>query len=124
MKTIIAGSRGISDIKYIRQAVEESGFQITKVVSGRARGVDRLGERYADEIGAPKKYFPAAWTTYGKKAGHLRNVEMADYADALIAIWDGESSGTEDMIQLAKNRGLKVYVKIVKEDDLSSALSL
>jgi len=117
MKTIIAGSRGINDIRIIRSAVEESGFIITEVISGTARGVDRLGEVYAKEEDIPIVRFPADWDRYGRGAGPRRNAQMAEYGDALIAIWDGESRGTKSMIDLAKKAGLRVHVKIVKNND-------
>jgi hypothetical protein len=117
MKTIIAGSRNIKNISIIYQTVYESGFDITEVVSGAARGVDKLGEQWATENNIPIKRMPANWNLYGKSAGPIRNNEMADYADALIAIWDGKSKGTKWMIDAANKRGLKIYVKIVNGDD-------
>ena len=110
MKTIIAGSRGVSDYQRIVKAVEDSGFQITEVVSGTARGVDRLGERYAEEHGIPVKHFPANWGVHGRAAGPIRNVAMAEYAEALIAVWNGISAGTAHMIATAKTKGLHVHV--------------
>lgn len=110
MKVIIAGSRGITDPALIKEAVRLSQFKITEVVSGAARGVDTLGEGWASVNRLPVKQFPANWNLYGKAAGHIRNNEMASYADALIAIWDGESRGTKHMIYTAKNKGLLVYV--------------
>lgn len=110
MKTIIAGSRGIVNYSLVKETIEESGFEITEVVSGGARGVDRLGERYAKENNIPIKQFIPDWDGLGKKAGHVRNREMGDYADALIALWDGVSKGTAGMIEYAQKKGLKVYV--------------
>lgn len=115
MKTIIAGSRDVTEYNWVRIAVEESGFEITEVVSGGARGVDRLGERYAKENDISIKRFIPDWDGLGKKAGHVRNREMGDYADALIAIWDGVSKGTKGMIDYANNKGLEVYVLIPGE---------
>ena len=112
MKTIIAGSRGINDYSIVRQAILESRFEITEIVSGGAYGVDTLGERYARENNIPIKRFLPDWNKYGKKAGILRNQEMGDYADALIAIWDGKSRGTKFMIDYAKKKGLRVFVKM------------
>ena len=109
MKVIIAGSRGIFDYQRILDAVTESEFHITEVVSGKAMGVDQLGERYAKENGITLKLFPANWKEHGKRAGYLRNVEMAEYADALIAVWDGVSNGTKHMIDIATSNNLKVY---------------
>ncbi len=81
-----------------------------EIVCGMAKGADLLGKRYAEERGFKVKEFPADWNTNGKKAGPMRNTEMANYADALIAFWDGTSSGTGHMIEKAKQKGLKVRV--------------
>lgn len=110
MKVIIAGSREVTDYPTILRAIVAADFDITEVVSGGARGVDRLGERYAQLQGIPVKVFAADWSEFGKAAGPMRNREMAHYADALIALWDGESRGTKSMIQLARAAGLRVYV--------------
>jgi hypothetical protein len=112
MKTIIAGSREGFIIDDVRIAVLNRDFYgvITEVVSGGARGVDRLGEQWAKESNIPIKQFIPDWDGLGKKAGHVRNREMGDYADALIALWDGESKGTKGMIEYAQKKGLKVYV--------------
>lgn len=110
MKTIIAGSRNITDINLIWDAARRCGWKITGVVSGCARGVDSLGEIWAARNGFTVYPFPAEWGKYGKSAGYRRNFEMADNAEALIAIWDGESKGTRHMIEVAKEKGLKVYV--------------
>lgn len=113
MKTIIAGSRSITDKALVYQAVKESDFDITEVVSGGAKGVDKLGEQYAIECLIPIKLFRANWNKFGHAAGPLRNIEMAKYAEALIAIWNGTSTGTAHMIDQARRHGLKVFVKEV-----------
>jgi len=112
VKTIIAGSRGIEDYDQVKMATfmaAKHGIKVTEVVSGHARGIDRLGERWAAENGIPVKLFVPDWDKDGKRAGLLRNAEMAEYADALIAIWDGASRGTKNMIDNAEKKGLKVY---------------
>lgn len=115
MKVIIAGSRSISRYEHVQYAILKSKFSITEVVSGGAKGVDDLGERWAKENHVPVKHFYADWTTYGLSAGPTRNAEMAKYADALIAIWDGKSHGTQNMIDCAKRKKLWVYVYKVVE---------
>lgn len=118
MKTIIAGSRKIRDYDVVLRAIESCPFKslITEVVSGTANGVDSLGERYANEHGIPIQRFPAIWEnedgTHNPAAGHQRNAWMASYADALIAIWDGVSGGTKNMIKEAKVRGLEVHIYV------------
>ena len=114
MKVIVAGCRYIDDYDVVAQAIKESGFKVTEVVSGRAKGVDKLGERWADHNKIPVKPFPADWDKHGKAAGLIRNEEMARYADALVAVWDGESRGTLNMINtmgaVGKGNGTYVYM--------------
>lgn len=109
MKTIIAGSRIIKDYFIVNQAIKESGFKITQVVSGKAPGVGRLGEKWAKKHGIPIKEFPADWERFGRGAGFRRNQEMADYADALIVVTAG-TKGTGDMIERARERKLKIFI--------------
>jgi hypothetical protein len=111
MKIIIAGGRDFDNYLLLLEAVVKSGFDITEVVSGGAPGADSLGERFARDMEIPMKQFPADWKKHGKAAGPIRNGEMALYADALIAMWDGVSTGTANMIKQAIDRGLKVHVE-------------
>ena len=114
MKVIIAGSRDITSYESIKQAIFNASMcgipEITEVVSGTARGVDMLGERYANDNNITIVKYPAQWGIYGKKAGYIRNEEMAHYADALISVWDGVSRGSKHMINIAEEKGLIVYV--------------
>ena len=118
MRVIIAGGRDIHSYDIVDDAVgaaiEEYGFEITEVVSGYARGVDTVGEAWSIVNGLGYATpFPADWDRFGKSAGYRRNEEMADYADALIAVWDGESRGTKHMIDIARRKGLEVFVYFV-----------
>lgn len=110
MKTIIAGSRDILDASLVSVAIGCASFGVSEVVCGMASGVDTLGWLWAKEHDIPVKEFPANWSKYGKRAGYLRNQEMANYADALIAVWDGRSVGTRHMIDIAKEKGLKTFI--------------
>lgn len=112
-EVIVAGSRTITNLQVVTVAIERSGFRVAEVVSGCARGADQLGEAWARSQHLPVKQFPADWDRYGKRAGYLRNELMSEYADALVAIWDGISSGTKHMIEKARERGLKVYVHLM-----------
>lgn len=112
MRCIIAGSRGITSQAVVETAIRASGWRdkITVVVSGTARGVDAEGEAWADRNARDVVRYPADWEMHGRAAGLIRNREMAKNADALIAVWDGESRGTKNMIYEARERGLEVYV--------------
>ncbi|MEI6388155.1 MAG: SLOG family protein [Spirochaetota bacterium] len=112
MKVIVAGSRSITDLSVVEEAIHLSGFTITEVVCGDARGVDSLGEEWADLHDVPVKHFPADWSQ-GKMAGFSRNNHMADYAEALVAVWDSKSKGTGHMIAIARSRKLPVFVHTV-----------
>lgn len=114
MRTIIAGSRGITDRNLVDDAIQAAalfeGIVPTLVVSGAAPGVDTIGEQWAAEHGVPVKQYPANWKMVGPVAGMQRNYTMAQNADALIAVWDGRSPGTRHMIALAHKYKLQVYV--------------
>jgi len=113
MRCIIAGSRTITDYATVIEAIIKSGFGITEIVSGTARGVDSLGEQYALENNIPIKKFPANWDKYGKSAGYRRNAEMAEYADSAIILWDGVSKGTQHMFRLMENK--PTYITTIKD---------
>ena len=125
LRVIIAGGRNFDDFPLLMNKCIEIIATVTKedntidkirIVSGGARGADRLGEQYAKIAHYDITIFPAAWDTYGKSAGYKRNAEMAKFASedgnisVLIAFWDGKSRGTKHMIDLAKRYGLKVHV--------------
>lgn len=112
MKTIIAGSRTITDYSIVKSIIEKSMFNITEIVSGTSYGVDKLGERYGIEHHIPIKRFPAKWNMHGKSAGYKRNVQMGKYADGLIVIHNN-SSGSIHMKNIAKKLGLKIEEYIV-----------
>lgn len=77
----------------------------TEVVSGGARGIDKLGELWAKHRGIPVKRFPADWDKHGKAAGAIRNREMAEYADGALVLWDGESRGSKNMYETMQKLG-------------------
>jgi len=108
MKVIIAGSRHITNPAI--PPLSEWKWPVTEVVCGEARGVDAAGRAWAERHGIPVKSFPADWNRHGRAAGPVRNEQMANYADALVAFWDGESRGTHHMIETMRLRGKKVHV--------------
>lgn len=124
MKVIIAGSRSIIDEKSVLEAILESKFEITEVVCGEAQGVDRIGKSLAVANGVPVKSFIPNWKDHGKKAGIRRNIVMALYADALVAVWDGKSAGTRHMIRFMRSVDKPVFVKIVSEENLANIAKL
>lgn len=113
MKLIIAGSRNFEDLRYVKGYMATIPPWIpypTEIVSGGAKGADRLGEEWAKLNGIPVRIFEANWERHGHAAGPIRNEEMAVYADGLIAFWDGRSKGTAHMIQSMVSKKKMAYV--------------
>lgn len=112
MKIIIAGGRDIDiSIQILDLLIKKSDFVITEVVCGDCRGVDKTGNNWAIKHNIPVKHFPVTekdWELQGPEAGPIRNKKMASYADGVILIWDGKSTGSANMMKCAKDRGLAI----------------
>ena len=115
---IIAGTRTFNDYAMLRAYCDmklsrkiAEGEQIEIVSGACPTGADYLGEKYAAERGFSVRLFPADWQQYGRRAGAVRNRQMAQYGNALIAFWDGKSKGTKIMIDEARAAGIIVCVK-------------
>lgn len=119
-RLIVAGSRTITNRDEVFRALDWLAQNVTvaEIVSGGCRGVDRLGEQWARAQNTPVTVcrFPAQWGTYGRAAGPMRNEEMAKHADALLAIWDGQSRGTNHMINCMRARTKPIFVWRPKPD--------
>lgn len=126
MKLIIAGSRTFENCYCIIDgAISQLDIPIvSEVVCGGARGVDSIGRNWAEtqhrqeypvqDLIPTVEEFPADWDKFGKSAGHIRNKQMAEYADALLLIWDGESKGSANMKQQMGKLGKPIYEVILK----------
>ena len=127
LRVIIAGSRDFSDYEYLSETltsfIKEHPERDIVIVSGMARGADKLGERFAIENNFAIRRFYAKWDKYGKSAGYIRNNEMLDFIqqpnceNAVIAFWDGRSKGTKHTIDNAKKRDIQTYVYIKDWED-------
>ena len=130
VKLAVIGSRDFNDYELVCKTIKEHKFEPILIVSGGAKGADSLGERYADDNNIPKKIFQAEWDNLdaepckiktnkqGKKynvlAGFNRNKSIVDEADMILAFWDGKSSGTENSIEYAEQKGkfiVTIYYK-------------
>lgn len=112
-RVIIAGTREFDNYSLLRKKIDnilsekkKNPYIKIEVVSGTAKGADRLGEKWARENDIYVKQFPANWNKYGSSAGYRRNVDMVEYSDALIAFWNGRSKGTKHTIELATKKNI------------------
>jgi hypothetical protein len=114
LRVVIAGSRDFNHYPLLQEKLDFflQHYPTTEIeiVSGTARGADRLGERYAQERGISLRKFPADWDRFGKKAGYLRNKQMAEYATHALLFWDGKSPGTKMMIELCQTYQLNYRI--------------
>ena len=124
VKVIIAGSRDFDDYEMmvgrmlqVERALHDNKQEMAEVVSGHAKGADKLGETWAWFNNIPVKLFPADWQHKGKAAGIVRNRQMAEYADVLVLFWDGKSRGSLNMLQTARELGLDTHVIRYKEKE-------
>ncbi len=111
IRIIIAGGRDFTDYDYFNNWMDSflpKEKHHMEIVSGGAKGVDAMAERFAQEQNVPVKIFPADWKSYGRAAGPKRNQQMAEYATMLIAFWDEKSAGTKSMIKLAFRSKVKM----------------
>lgn len=110
--TLIAGSRTINSYELLERVIIESGFDITCVIHGGAKGVDLLGKRWAEERGILTSVYLPDWSL-GKRAGPMRNSMMVNVANQAIILYDGKSLGTSDTIRKCKQKGIPYYIHTV-----------
>lgn len=119
-KLAIIGSRTFYDYTKLEHLATNicDKLGITTIVSGGAKGADLLGERFADEKNLKKLIFIPDWDKHGKSAGYKRNVDIVTNSDIVLALWDGESKGTQHSMNIAKSQNKHVIVYNYKLDTL------
>jgi hypothetical protein len=120
-RVVVCGSRDFDDYNFAESCLNwilakkrNEGYEIV-VVSGCAKGADKIGERYAYKQGFKVDTHPADWEKYGKRAGYIRNIEMIDSCDGVVAFWNGESKGTKHSIDYANEKNVPCVVVKYKE---------
>lgn len=110
MKLAIIGGRDYQDYDRLCKIMALIKTPIELIISGGAHGADSLGARWADENGVEKLIFLPDWDRHVKRAGFLRNKDIINAADGVLAFWDGISKGTKSSIDLANKKGIPVKV--------------
>ena len=118
MKVIIAGSRNFEDYSLLKSTLDCMAeiYDDIEIISGGARGADRLGEQWARENSRKIHMFIPDWDGLGKSAGYRRNEDMAKFGDAAVIFYNGKSLGSKHMIDIARRYKLKL--KIVYFQDI------
>lgn len=125
-RMIIAGSRTIVSEEVIDRIPEICVLYNVRpktILSGAAKGVDKLGEKWAARMKLPVELYPAKWDIFGKAAGHMHNNDMASLADVLFLVWDGKSPGSKQMKSAALQRNLIVFELIVQVENKTFKLT-
>ena len=109
MIAAIIGSRGFDNYVGLRRTLAQ--YPITRIVSGGAKGADTLGAEWSCERGLPEPIiFLPDWAKHGRAAGYIRNQDIVDTADFVVAFWDGKSRGTLSALRNAKKVGKPAHV--------------
>ena len=118
MKLVVAGGRKFKDKARVFRILNKihAEHPELEIVSGLAKGPDSFGKEWAEANGVKCYEFPAKWNTYGKRAGYMRNEEMAKFGTAVLVFWDGVSKGTKHMIDLGHKHNLPVAVAFYDPD--------
>ena len=116
MKIAFVGSRDFSDRDFVESKTREylRGSDCVEFISGGASGVDSICEGVAHCLGIKCTIIIPDWEHLGKSAGFVRNKDIINQADFVIAFWDGKSKGTKSSIDLALNAGKPIDVYIRK----------
>lgn len=109
MKVIVRCARSVSDITDVAAAILASGFRPTEIVTGLMNEELDIW-LWSQKKGYKTSRIPANYFHYGERAGDVRDAEIVEYADALVALYDGQDRGVFNLIQRAQRAGIKVYV--------------
>ncbi|MHA2279769.1 MAG: DUF2493 domain-containing protein [Promethearchaeota archaeon] len=122
MKLAVVGSRSFTNYDFLKKML--AFHECTQIISGGARGADRLAKQYAAECGIPIKEFLPDWDTHGKAAGYIRNKQIVEACDELVAFWDEESRGTQHSINLANEASKPVYKYWPPPEDITEGIGI
>ena len=110
MKIAIVGSRDYKNLDKVENYILQLDPANDVVISGGARGVDKVAELSAKQRGIPTVIFEANWKEFGRSAGFRRNADIVKAADSIVAFWDGSSRGTQHTVDLARKAGKLVVI--------------
>ena len=110
MKIAVIGSRQVNNYTWFIVSDTLKEYKPSLIITGGAVGVDTLAEFYADSYEIPKNIILPNYEKYGRPATHIRNREIVNGADLVLAFWDGSSPGTKSVIKYARKRNKQIRV--------------
>lgn len=110
MNLAIIGSRSFDDYDRLCQAVNDLPIKPATIVSGGAKGADAFAERYANEHQIDLVVYRPDYARYKRGATLIRNRQIVENADTVLAFWDGVSKGTKYTLDYANKKGKIVIV--------------
>lgn len=108
IRLAVVGSRSFNDYKFLSEILQ--WYDVKLIISGGARGADSLARRFAEEHNLPLREFIPEWGRHGRSAGYLRNEQIVEACDEVVAFWNGKSRGTKHTIDIAEQQGKPVSV--------------
>lgn len=112
----VIGSRDFKDYIFLESRLFLYFNENDVLISGGARGADKLAESFADKHGFSKEIFLPDWKRYGKSAGFRRNITIIESCNFVIAFWNGKSKGTKHSIDIAEKKGKPVKIYFFDRD--------
>lgn len=112
MKVAVIGSRGLAVNNLEKYLPKET----TEIVSGGAMGIDTCAREYAVKNNIKLTEFLPEYEKYGRSAPIKRNLLIIDYADYVLAFWDGKSHGTKYVIDNCKKKNKPVRILVKTEN--------
>jgi len=118
MNIAVVGSRMFNDYTLFKTSLEKILFELSvnkiKFISGGAIGSDNMAEKFAQESNINIKIIEPDWKQYGKGSAIIRNRQIVQLSDVVIAFWNNESKGTLSVINFAKKMKKNLFVINVK----------
>ncbi len=112
MKIAVIGSRNLH-IENLEAYLPED---CTEIVSGGAKGIDQSAVQFARAHAIKLTEFLPQYQIYGKAAPIVRNKQIVDYADSVLAFWDGKSAGTRSVIRYCEKIGKPCKIILFQQE--------
>ncbi|MDY6915880.1 MAG: SLOG family protein [Candidatus Cloacimonadota bacterium] len=123
MKLAVIGSKKFNNFQLLTSEIEKEN-NLTKIISGAAPGTDSLARRYAIQNNIPLLEFPPDYAKNGAEAKHVRDRQIVDHSEKVLAFWDGVCQGTKYTMNYARQQNVPVRVVWVGKEISNSQKSI